>query len=328
MSEGLYPLKFTPILKEKIWGGQKLADILGKKKGKKTKIGESWEISGLQGDVSIVSNGFLEGNSLQEIIEIYMGDIVGEQVYSKFGEEFPLLIKFIDAQDVLSVQVHPDDEVAMKKHNAYGKTEMWYILHAEEDAELINGFKSNTDLSSYHTALQSGNLNELLNFEKVKEGDVFFIPPGRVHAIGKGILLAEIQQTSDITYRIYDWGRLDDDGNPRELHTVLADEVIDFSTSKSYRTDYQTIGNKTVNVAECKYFVVNVLEFEKQVEKDYIYLDSFVIYMCIEGGFTINYGAGLSEKVSKGETVLIPASMKNLILDPQKNCKLLEVYIA
>lgn len=328
MNEGLYPLKFTPILKEKIWGGQKLVDILGKTKGKKEKIGESWEISGLQEDVSVVSNGFLQGNSLQEIIEVYMGDLVGEQVYNKFGEEFPLLIKFIDAQDVLSVQVHPDDETAGKKHNAYGKTEMWYIIQSEKDAELINGFKSETDLSSYHTALQSGNLSELLNNEKVKEGEVYFIPPGRVHAIGKGILLAEIQQTSDITYRIYDWGRLDDEGNPRELHTELADEVIDFSTLKSYRTDYKADVNKTVNVSECEYFVVNMLEFDKQVEKDYIYLDSFVIYMCIEGGFTINYNGNMTENVSKGETVLIPASMKNLILEPQENCKLLEVYIA
>ncbi|MDF1549873.1 MAG: class I mannose-6-phosphate isomerase, partial [Bacteroidales bacterium] len=258
MFEGLYPLKFAPVLKEKIWGGQKLSELLGKKARNDTKIGESWEISCVAGDISKVSNGFLEGNSLQELIEVYMSDLIGEQVYLKFGEEFPLLIKFIDAQDVLSIQVHPDDEVAKERHNAYGKTEMWYVLQADEDAELISGFKNDTDKQTYLTALQSGNLSELLNAEKVKEGDVFFIPAGRVHAIGRGIMLAEIQQTSDITYRIYDWGRVDDDGKPRELHTELAKDVIDFKACDSYRTDYKLVKNETKNLVSCKYFVTNI----------------------------------------------------------------------
>lgn len=328
MFEGLYPLKFAPILKEKIWGGQKLSELLGKKARKDLNIGESWEISCVAGDISKVSNGFLEGNSLQELIEVYMSDLIGEQVYLKFGEEFPLLIKFIDAQDVLSIQVHPDDEVAKERHNAYGKTEMWYVLQADEDAELISGFKNDTDKQTYLTALQSGNLSELLNAEKVKEGDVFFIPAGRVHAIGRGIMLAEIQQTSDITYRIYDWGRVDNDGKPRELHTELAKDVIDFKACDSYRTDYKLVKNETKNLVSCKYFVTNIIEFEKTIEKDYILIDSFVIYICLEGSFSIQYSDDKFENVSKGETVLVPASLKNIILGTDKHCKILEVYIS
>jgi mannose-6-phosphate isomerase len=328
MSTGLYPLKFTPILKEKIWGGQKISTILNKPKEKLPNIGESWEISCIQGDMSVAANGFLAGNTLQELIEVYMGDLVGEEVYEKFGFEFPLLIKFIDAQDVLSIQVHPDDIVAGERHQAYGKTEMWYVVDNEEGAELISGFKQDCNKQEYLTALQSGRLEELLNFEKVKPGDVFFIPAGRVHAIGSGILLAEIQQTSDITYRIYDWGRVDDNGNPRELHTDLASDVINFKAEKDYKTSYELAENKTVNLVECNYFKTNILNFKGTVEKDYILIDSFVIYMCIEGEFYIHSDENVVEKVKKGETVLIPAVIKNLELKADKQTKLLEVYVS
>jgi len=223
----LYPIKFQPILKDKIWGGPRLKDILNKST-ESDKCGESWEISSVQGNLSIVRNGFLTGNNLQELIEVYMGDLVGDKIYSLFGIEFPLLIKFIDANDILSVQVHPDDELARVRHDAYGKTEMWYIIDAEENAELIAGFNRDLNRETYIRHLQGKTLKEILNFEKVRKGDVFFTPAGRVHAVGAGILLAEIQQTSDITYRIYDWERVDDKGNPRELHTELALDALDF----------------------------------------------------------------------------------------------------
>ncbi len=325
--EKLYPLKFAPILKEKIWGGDKLKRFLNKDTVTKSKIGESWEISGVEENVSIVSNGFLSGNSLNELVEIYMGDLIGDAVYEKFGEEFPLLIKFIDASDDLSIQVHPDDVIAQKRHKAYGKTEMWYILQADKDAELITGFAQETTKQAYLTALNSGALKDLLHVEKVSPGDVFFIPPGRVHAIGKGILLTEIQQTSDITYRIYDWGRTDSNGNPRELHTDLALDVIDFKAYAKYKTDYAYKVNKTSNILKCPYFTTNILSFNQVIEKDYNLIDSFVIYICIEGNFKIEYNKVEFVEINFGECVLLPAIIKNIRLIPDDNCKLLEVYI-
>ncbi len=327
MLESIYPIKFKPILKEKIWGGNNLADLFNKHALSGSMIGESWEISGFPQDISIVANGFLKDNSLQEIIEIYMADLVGEHVYEKFGIEFPLLIKFIDATDILSIQVHPDDAMALKRHHAFGKTEMWYIIKAEPGAELINGFKIDTDKSSYLSALNSGNIESILNHEKVKQGDVFFIPPGRIHAIGKGILLAEIQQTSDITYRVYDYGRTDNEGNPRELHTGLALDVIDYSAPVHSRVQYETKKDESVNLIECQYFTTNIIEIEQTVEKDYNLIDSFVIYICIEGSLSIKYRSEKTETLEKGETVLIPANLKNLSLIPGEKSKIIEIYI-
>ena len=322
----LYPIKFQPILKDKIWGGSRLKNILHKPT-KSDKCGESWEISAVQGNISKVKNGFLAGNNLQELIEIYMGDLVGDGIYERFGIEFPLLIKFIDTNDVLSVQVHPDDELAMKRHKAYGKTEMWYIINTEKDAEIICGFNREMDKETYLKHLQNKTLKEILNFEKVKAGDVFFTPSGRVHAVGAGILLAEIQQTSDITYRIYDWDRVDEKGNPREMHTELALDAIDFKFYGKYRTDYKSELNQTTGIADCKYFTTGLLYFDKPVEKDFSLIDSFVIYVCLEGKININYGTGLSESIVAGETVLIPAMIKNLNLVPQGTARTLEVYI-
>jgi len=325
--EKLYPLKFSPILKEKIWGGNKLEKLLDKNSGVLKNIGESWEISAYENDISFVSNGFLSENNLNELVEIYMGDLVGDQVYEKFGNRFPLLIKFIDANDDLSIQVHPDDSFAKEHHQAYGKTEMWYVLQADEGAELITGFSKETSKSEYLTTLNSGNLKNILNIEKVTAGDTFFIPPGRVHAIGPNILLAEIQQTSDLTYRIYDWGRLGDDGKPRELHTDMALDVIDFNVYKKYKTEYKQQKNKTSNIIKCPYFTTNILEFDTTVNKDYNLIDSFVIFMCIQGSFEIKYNKGDTEKINYGETVLLPAVLKNISLTPKGKCKLLEIYI-
>ena len=323
----LYPLKFKPIYKEKIWGGTKIKTILNKNISNLQNCGESWEISGVAGNISIVKNGFLKNNNLQEIIEIYMGDIVGDAVYEQFGHDFPLLIKFIDANDNLSVQVHPNDELAKKRHNAYGKTEMWYIINAEKDAQLISGFNKEINKKIYLKHLKNNTLTEILNFEKVKTGDVFFIPAGRVHATGKGILLSEIQQTSDVTYRIFDWNRKDANGKSRKLHTDLALDALDFTHYKDYKTKYTKKINESSNLIDFKYFTTNILEFDKEIEKDYNLLDSFVIYMCLEGSCSIRYNENDEIKITKGETVLLPAVLENIVLIPSEQTKLLEVYI-
>jgi mannose-6-phosphate isomerase len=297
----LYPLKFKPILKNKIWGGKKLNTLLNKTEAS-DKCGESWEISGIHNEISVVVNGKLKGNNLQELIEVYMGDLVGDKVYEKFGIEFPLLIKFIDANDVLSIQVHPDNNLAKERHNAYGKTEMWYIIEAEKGSELISGFNKKVSKKEYLENLNNNTLKNILNHEKVNKDDVFYIPSGRVHAIGSGILLAEIQQTSDVTYRIYDWNRKDEDGNLRELHTDMAVDAIDYNFYDSYKTDYCIKNGKTAKIINCEYFNTNIIDFSKSIEKDYNLIDSFVIYMCIEGSFSINY-SNSNIKVDKGETV-------------------------
>ena len=323
----LYPLKFRPVYQERIWGGNRLHTLLNKEVCQNGGCGESWELSAVEGHVSVVSNGFLAGNDLQELIEIYMADLVGERVFEKFGEEFPLLIKFIDAADDLSIQVHPNDELAKKRHNAYGKTEMWYVLHADEGAMLNSGFNQPVDRQKYIEYFESGRLTEILNFEPVKAGDVFFIPAGRVHAIGKGIILAEIQQTSDVTYRIYDYNRKDKNGNLRELHTDLALDAIDFSFSKNYKTNYRIVRNKTAEVVTCEYFTTNIIEFDKEITKDISAIDSFVIYICIEGEYDICWNSE-SESIAKGDTILVPATLEEYSLKPKNGLvKVLEVHI-
>ena len=322
----LYPLKFEPIVLDKIWGGSKLNSILNKKKATNT-AGESWEISTVDDKISVVSEGFLKGNSLPELIEIYMGDLVGEKVYEKFGIGFPLLIKFIDATQDLSIQVHPNNETALERHNSYGKTEMWYIIQSDKDSELISGFKNNVSKEEYLQHLKNDSLNEILNSEIVKQGDVFFIPSGRIHAIGTGILVAEIQQSSDATYRIYDFNRKDKEGNTRELHTEEAIGVIDFKAKSKYYTAYEKALNKTINITDCEYFTTNVIKFDTTVEKDYNFIDSFVIYMCTSGSVKIQYSESEEILISFGETVLIPAEIKNLKLIPMYESKLLEIYI-
>ena len=323
MEKQLYPLKFKPILKDTVWGGKKLREVLNKKSS--DTAGESWEISGVEGNISVVENGFLAGNSLQELVEIYMGDLVGDRSYEKFGLEFPLLIKYIDANDYLSIQVHPDDKVAKERHSSYGKTEMWYVIDSE-DGELIAGFNRPLDKEKYLEHFKGGTIRDIMNRVKVDPGDIFFMPAGRVHAIGAGVMLAEIQQTSDVTYRIYDWDRVGLDGKPREMHTDLAVDVIDFTYHDNYKTPYQTLRNSTVNTVDCPYFTTSVIKLDQPVDKDFNMIDSFVIYMCMEGSVKINYKGGL-ENLSKGETILIPAELKNLSLIPEENSTLLEVYI-
>lgn len=324
---GLYPLKFKPIYLDKIWGGNRLKTLLNKDYGNLPNCGESWEISGVEGNISVVDNGFLAGNNLQELIEIYMGDIVGDKVFKKFGEEFPLLIKFIDAQDDLSIQVHPNDELSKKRHNAYGKTEMWYVVDATEEALINSGFNRQVSKEQYLEYIENGKLTDLLHYDKTEKGDVFFIPAGRVHAIGKGAMVAEIQQTSDVTYRIFDYNRKDDKGNLRELHTDLAIDAINFSFMEEYKTRYSIKKNISSELVSCNYFTTNILEFDSLIEKDYSQLDSFIIYLSLEGDFEIQYEEG-TVKVNKGETILIPASVELFQLNPlSKTVKTLEVYI-
>ena len=320
----LYPLKFHPILKKKIWGGEKLAY---KSNEHEEAIGESWEISAVEDNISVVSNGILADNDLQELIEVYMGELVGDHVYEKFGIEFPLLIKYIDANDDLSIQVHPDDETAKERHNAYGKTEMWYMVDAEKDASLVLGFNQEIDKNTYLQALHQNKLMDLLNVQKVKKGESFFIPAGLVHAIGKGCFIAEIQQTSDITYRIYDYNRKDANGNTRELHTDLATDVIDYSYHPHHTVNYTPHDNQSVQLVKCPYFTTNLLVFDRDIEKEYVRLDSFVIYMCLQGKFTITTGECDPVLVNKGETVLVPACFKNLTLYPDDVTQVLEIYV-
>jgi mannose-6-phosphate isomerase len=322
----LYPLKFKPQVKEKIWGGTRLRTILNKN-CKGDRAGESWEISGFPGNISKVSNGFLSGNRLDELIEVYMGDLVGDSVFQNFGTLFPLLIKFIDANDNLSVQVHPNDELALKQFSSYGKTEMWYVVEADPGAEIIVGFNQDFNQEKLQDAIARNNLSLALNIEKARAGDVFFLPSGRVHAIGKGILLAEIQQTSDATLRIYDYDRLDDKGNPRELHIDKALEAIDFSAVEDFRTSYNNAPNRANQLASCKYFTTNFIHLTQPLQRDYEPIDSFVIYICLEGKFNIQTSYIDQEKVSKGETVLLPAEIKNVQLIPLNEAKILEVYI-
>ncbi len=318
-------LKFTPILKEKIWGGEKLMTRLHKKSNKKN-IGESWEISDVEGDVSIVSNGVLRGKSLKELITIYKGNLVGNHVYKQFNDKFPLLIKYIDAKKPLSIQLHPHDELAKKRHNSFGKTEMWYVMQADQEANLIVGFKKNTSKQEYAYHLENKSLTDILNFDEVAHGDVYFIPTGRVHAIGAGVLLAEIQQTSDITYRVYDWDRQDQYGNYRDLHTEQAIDAIDYKALDEYKTTYSVQENTATKVITCPYFTTNILPIKGEITINHREKDSFVIYMCVKGKVRFTYKTK-TDDLEVGQTLLIPACYNEITIHAGIASELLEVYI-
>lgn len=323
MHTNLYPLKFHPILKEKIWGGTKLNQLLNKPSDS-SNVGESWEISDVKGDTSIVSNGNLKGQSLKDVLTHYKASLIGNKNYKQFGEQFPLLIKFIDAKEDLSIQLHPNDELAAKRHNSFGKTEMWYVMQADEDANLIVGFNQEMTPEKYLRHLKNKTLPEILNFDKVKTGDTYFIEVGRVHAIGAGVLLAEIQQTSDITYRVYDWDRVDDQGNERELHNDLAIDAFDFNMPDNFRVTYNKEENAPNEMVSCPYFTTNYLKVTEPINKHNTF-DSFIIYMCVEGEAHVNANA-MVETIKKGETILIPAAIDNFEIT-SKNATLLEVYV-
>ncbi len=323
MNKIVYPIKFTPILKDKIWGGQKLKTILNKNSDLPN-VGESWEISDVEGDTSIVCNGPLKGQSLKELLETFKGDLIGDKNYKVFGDKFPLLIKFIDAKEDLSIQLHPNDELAAKRHNSFGKTEMWYTLQADDDANLIVGFNQDMTSEKYLSHLENKTLPKILNFDKVKTGDTYFVEVGRIHAIGAGVMVAEIQQTSDITYRVYDWDRVDDQGNERELHNDLAIEAFDFNMPDNFRVNYSKTENQSNQMVSCPYFTTSYLKVTETLKKKNKQ-DSFLIYICVEGAGEISVN-GVSEFIKKGETVLLPAGIKDFEIT-SKNATLLEVYV-
>ncbi|MEM9894826.1 MAG: type I phosphomannose isomerase catalytic subunit [Bacteroidota bacterium] len=320
--EGLYPLTFNAIYKEKLWGGQKIKTVLNKDFGNLANCGETWELSGVKGNVSIVANGPFKGRPLDQLLDEFKGELVGTSVFRQFKNEFPLLIKFIDAAEDLSIQVHPDDALAKKKHDGFGKTELWYILQADENASLISGFNRPTNKDEYLKFFEEGRLTELLNKENVHSGDVFFLPSGRVHTIGAGLLLAEIQQTSDITYRIYDFDRIDKDGNKRELHQDDALEAIDFNHYDNYKTNYKSSPNTENRLVESPFFTTNKWIIDEQTMINRSVLDCFKIYISTEGAGTIN---GVSMK--KGSVLLIPAMIKEISVEPEGQMELLETYI-
>jgi len=322
----MYPLKFEPILKERIWGGTILAEKYHKTYDTQTKFGESWEISDLDENISVVSNGFLAENDIRELIETYMGEIVGDTVFDKNGLGFPLLIKLIDAQDDLSVQVHPDDKLAQQRYEQNGKTEIWYVIHADENAGIYVGFNKPVEKQQYIEAVLNNNITDLLQFYPVKKGELFFIPAGTVHALGRGVRVAEIQQPSDITYRIFDWNRVNEDGLPRELHLAEALDAIRFKVKENCKIDYEEKFNATSNLFRSVFFNINAINFDQPLEKNYTNIDSFVIYFCVEGEVHL-FGEEFHEVLYEGETALIPASILAVDLVPNTKSLLLEIYV-
>ena len=319
-----YGIKFQPILKDKIWGGSKLKNILGKPASQKA--GESWEISTVNGEISVIENGCYSGVKFDELLKEFQTEILGNTLIEKFGGKFPLLFKYIDAAKNLSIQVHPGDEMAKKYHNSYGKTEMWYIMQADLDAEINVGWKNEITPEQYQESLQNGTIAEHLNFIKVSEGDSFFIKAGKVHAIGAGVLLAEIQQTSDVTYRVYDWNRVDEQGNGRELHIDKARDAMNFKVLDDHSVEYESKINESSNLVDCEFFTTNIILIQGSLQKDYSSLDSFVVYMCVEGEITITVD-GEKETLEYGQTMLIPAATKIIELESESG-KVLEVSIS
>ena len=292
----LYPLTFKPILKSVIWGGSQICPFKGITPTEEG-VGESWELSHVDDNFSVVAEGELANKSLDELIKEYGKELVGGKVMERFGSRFPLLIKFIDARDNLSIQVHPDDELAKVRHNSFGKTEMWYVIKADKGASLYSGFSQQIDKEEYVKRVENNTIMDVLKKYDVSEGDVFFLPAGRVHAIGAGCFIAEIQQTSNITYRIYDYNRKDKNGNTRELHTELAKDAIDYTLYPDYRTHYKAHTNATVNLADCKYFTTNLIELDTVMVRDFEELDSFVVYICMEGSATLRDSNGYEIRI-------------------------------
>ena len=319
----MYPLKFNPILKSMIWGGEKLRQYKAIDTDQKN-IGESWELSGVPGNESVVSNGEFAGRTITELIKEYGAELLGRHVYETYGENFPLLIKFIDARDDLSIQVHPDDTMAQAVHGQpFGKTEMWYVVSADMDAHLMSGLSAEITPEEYVSRVENNTITDVLCDYKVQAGDVFFLPAGRIHSIGKGCFIAEIQQTSDLTYRIYDFGRLGLDGKPRELHTELAKDAIDYSVSEDYRTAYTAAQNEDTLLVECEYFKTHLLDLTEPLSVDVKSKDSFMIVICLEGKGKLIDSEGNVVSLTQGETVLVPASVDNVTFVPSAGLKLL-----
>ena len=318
-------MKFLPLYKNKMWGGNKIS-TLGFDYSPLPNCGELWALSGLAGQESVVANGFLADNTLSEVLEVYMGELLGERHYARFGNEFPLLIKLIDAADRLSIQVHPSDELAHDLGLENGKTEMWYIIEADPGAELIDGFEGETSIGEVEQRVQEGTLEEVLHKERPQQGDVYFLPGGRVHGLGGGLLLAEIQQPSDITYRLYDYNRIDTNGQRRQLHVEEALDALDLASVRDARTHYDYRPNITTPLVSCPQFETSLVALEKPMRKDFSGLDSFVVYMCVEGVAAVKT-MGTICPMHMGECVLVPAVADMVELYSEGPAKLLEVYI-
>lgn len=319
----LYPLKFKPIFKERIWGGRKLETMFHKNLPAGLNIGESWELSGMEGDESVVENGPLAGKTLNEVLAEYKGELVGEAVYAKYGNHFPLLIKFLDAQDDLSIQVHPNDKIAKEKHNSYGKTEMWYVVDAEPGAQIVLGFNKPMNPTLLRESILNKTLEEHLNYVPVKKGDAFFIPAGLVHAIGKGIVIAEIQQASDITYRLYDYNRVDKNGNERELHVEDGIGAVDYGVDSDFLLQY-----KTFNVHHkpflCEYFQISCLSLDNTDKSDNTNTGLSSLYVCF--GSDVNlYIENIKYIVNSGDIFFLPSHQRNMYFDLTKNSVVLKV---
>lgn len=322
----MYPLKFKPILKSTIWGGNKIIPFKHLD-CQQEQVGESWEISDVPGDESVVADGNDAGKNLTELVGEYKEKLVGAENYKRFHGKFPLLIKFIDAQQDLSIQVHPNDELAMKRHNSMGKTEMWYVIGAAEGAHLRSGLSQRITPEEYAQRIADNTICDVLADYPIHPGDVFFLPAGRIHSIGAGSFIAEIQQTSNVTYRIYDFNRKDKNGNTRELHTELSKDAIDYTVHDDYRTHYTPKKNEGVELVECPYFTTSVYDLTEPMTVDYSELDSFVIYICMEGACTVTDDEGNELRLQAGESALFPAVTKSVEVRPEGSVKFLEAYV-
>ena len=323
----MYPLKFEPILKQTLWGGDKIIPFKHLNESLQN-VGESWEVSAVEGSESVVANGSDKGLTLTEMVRKYKEELVGEANYARFGEKFPLLIKFIDAKLDLSIQVHPDDALAKQRHNSFGKNEMWYVIAADKGAKLISGFAKEITPKEYKERVHDGTFAEVLQTCNIQPGDVFYVPAGRVHGIGAGAFVAEIQQTSDITYRIFDYNRKDKNGKTRELHTAQAVDAINFSdVQDDFRTAYDHVQNEPVEVVACPYFTTSVYDMTEEISCDYSELDSFVIFICVEGSCRLIDNEKNEISLQAGETVLLPATVQEVTIVPEKAVKLLETYV-
>ena len=320
----MQPIKFNPLLVQTLWGGEKIIPFKHLNSDL-TQVGESWEISGVKGNETVVSEGEFKGKKLNELVDELKGKLVGEANYKRFGNDFPLLIKFIDARQELSIQVHPTDELAQKRGKLRGKTEMWYIMDSDENAKLRAGMKEKITPEQYKQMVEDDTITEAIAEYKVKEGDCFFLPAGRIHSIGTGCFLAEIQQTSDVTYRIYDFKRKDKDGNYRDLHTEEAAECIDYNVEPNYRTEYTPVKNEGVALVECPYFTTAVYDLNEPMTLDYSELDSFVIFIGLKGSGEITDNEGNTTTLCEGETILFPATTREIKVTG--NIKFLETYV-
>ena len=323
----MYPLKFEPILKQTLWGGDKIIPFKHLNENLPN-VGESWEISAVEGSESVVANGADKGLTLPEMVRKYKEELVGEANYMRFGNKFPLLIKFIDAKLDLSIQVHPNDELARKRHNSFGKNEMWYVIAADKGAKLISGFAEQITPKEYKERVYNGTFAEVLQTCEIKPGDVFYVPAGRVHGIGAGSFIAEIQQTSDVTYRIFDYNRKDQSGKTRELHTNQAMDAINFAdVQDDFRTEYELTENEPIEVVASPYFTTSVYDMTEEITCDYSELDSFVIFICTEGSCKITDDSKNELTLCAGETILLPASTQEVTITPDGRVKLLETYV-